>query len=383
MLKEAEQGGVRILWVPVRASSYKKTALKDYQAVIDPDTPLAEMKAERDQAWVTICEEIEKSAVKSAKPEEERAAGNPNAVLSNLPERYAAFTGREPVFAQLQKALTARGRAALSGLGGVGKTQTAVEYAHRRSDAYACKFWAAAHSREALISAYLTLGGLLKLPECDAQDQTRAVDAVRRWLGSHESWLLILDNADDIRMVREFLPEGKNGHVLLTTLAQAVGATARLVEIRQMSAQEGALLLLRRAGYVAEGAWPGSASESDQAAAIEIARQLDGLPLALDQAAAYIEETGCGLSGYLSRYRTYGPELLRLRGALACDHPDPVVTTWVLSFENIERAHPAAAELLDFCAFLSPDGIPEEVLSEGATELGPVLGAVAGCARAG
>ncbi|MGB8465378.1 MAG: hypothetical protein WCE49_10575 [Terrimicrobiaceae bacterium] len=77
------------------------------------------------------------------------------------------------------------------------------------------------------------------------------------------------------------------------------------------------------------------------------------------------------------------PELLRLRGALACDHPDPVVTSWALSFENIERVQPAAAELLDFCAFLSPDGIPEEVLSEGATELGPVRGAVAGRARAG
>ena len=62
LLKEAKQGGVRILWVPVRASSYKKTVLKDYQAVVDPDKPLANMTAaDRDPAWVKICAEIEKA----------------------------------------------------------------------------------------------------------------------------------------------------------------------------------------------------------------------------------------------------------------------------------------------------------------------------------
>ena len=294
-----------------------------------------------------------------------------------LPERNPFFTGREPVLARLQEALAARGRAALSGLGGVGKTQTAVEYAHRHLDDYVYTFWATAHSREALVSGYLAVAGLLKLTESDAKDQTLAVDAVKRWLGSHEGWLLILDNADDIGMARKFIPPGKSGHVLLTTRTRAVGAVARLVEIPEMGTEEGALFLLRRANYVGENAALDLASKADRATALKIATQLDGLPLALDQAAAYIEETDCGLSGYLSLCQTHGPELLELRGALASDHPDPVATTWALSFENIERANTAAAELLRFCAFLSPDGIPEEVFSEGAPELGPVLGAVA------
>ena len=294
-----------------------------------------------------------------------------------LPERNPFFTGREPVLAQLEEALSGRGRVALSGLGGVGKTQTAVEYAHRHLDEYVYTFWATAHSPEALVSGYLAVAGLLKLPESDAKDQTLAVDAVKRWLGSHEGWLLILDNADDIGMAREFIPPGKNGHVLLTTRARAVGAVARLVEIQEMGTQEGALFLLRRANYVAENAELDSASRADQETATEIAIQLDGLPLALDQAAAYIEETGCGLLGYLSLYRTHGPELLQLRGTMASDHPDPVATTWALSFENIEKVNAAAVELLRFCAFLNPDGISEEVFSEGAPELGPVLGAVA------
>jgi Tetratricopeptide repeat len=115
---------------------------------------------------------------------------------------------------------------------------------------------------------------------------------------------------------------------------------------------------------------------TERATAKEIVTQLGGLPLALDQAGAYIEETGCGLADYLNLYRTHGPELLRLRGMLSSDHPDPVATTWALSFEKIEQANPAAVELLRFCAFLHPDGIPEEVFSKGAPELGPMLGPV-------
>jgi hypothetical protein len=104
--------------------------------------------------------------------------------------------------------------------------------------------------------------------------------------------------------------------------------------------------------------------------------EMDGLPLALDQAGAYIEETACGLSDYFDLYRTHGVKLLKRRGMMVSDHPDPVATTWALSFENIEKGNSAAAELLRFCAFLYPDGIPEEVFSEAALELGPVLGAV-------
>jgi hypothetical protein len=153
--------------------------------------------------------------------------------------------------------LAAQGRAALSGLDGVGKTQTAIEYAHRHSGEYNYVLWVVAQSRETLISGYITIAGLLKLSEFDAvkpeslealisgqlshlsetdfKAQTRAVDAMKRWLRSHEGWLLILDNADDFVMAREFIPSGKNGHVVLTTPARAVGAVARLVDVQEMA----------------------------------------------------------------------------------------------------------------------------------------------------
>ena len=131
--------------------------------------------------------------------------------LSNIPDRNPFFTGRESVLSQLQEALAARGRVALSGLGGVGKTQTVLEYSHRHLEEYDYIFWISAASREALLSSYVTIADLLKLPEFTAKEQALAVAAAKRWLSYHEGWLLILDNADDLAMVRGFVPSGKNG----------------------------------------------------------------------------------------------------------------------------------------------------------------------------
>jgi tetratricopeptide (TPR) repeat protein len=265
---------------------------------------------------------------------------------------------------------------AISGLGGVGKTQTAVEYAYRHRNDYQAVLWVGADTREALVAGFVRIAELLSLPEKAAQDQNLTVAAVARWLENNSGWLLILDNADDPKLAREFLPKGQ-GHVLLTTRAQATGGMAKRVEIVEMAPEEGALFLFRRTKIFAEDAPLDTASENERARAIAIAQELDGLPLALDQAGAYIEETGCGLSDYLALYRARGAELRRRRGELATDHPDPVATTWDISFKKIEEANPAAAELLRFCAFPHPDAIPEELITAGAAELGPVLGPVA------
>jgi tetratricopeptide (TPR) repeat protein len=296
---------------------------------------------------------------------------------SNLPDRNLFFTGREEVLAKIQDALARQGRAALSGLGGLGKTETALEYAYLHLDEYDYTFWANADSREAIASDYAIIAGLLRLSLAEAQNQTFTVNAVKHWLSSHQHWLLILDNADDLGMAGKFIPSGQNGHVLLTTRARAVGPIAQRIDIEKMGPEEGALFLLRRANGIAKDTPLEAVVEVDRVSVDEITSELGGLPLALDQAASYIEETGCGLSGYLDLYRKYAPELLRQRGELATSHPDPVATTWVLAFEKIHQADPAASELLRLCAFLHPDGIPEEVFREGAPELGPELERVA------
>jgi hypothetical protein len=136
--------------------------------------------------------------------------------LSNIPTLNPFFTGRGQILTELHDALAERGRAALIGLGGIGKTQTAVEYAHRHSAEYTHAFWATAASRETLLSSYVAFARMLKLPELEAKEQSVVVEAIQRWLNSNQGWLLILNNVDDLVIAREFIPMGDNGHVVLT-----------------------------------------------------------------------------------------------------------------------------------------------------------------------
>ena len=298
----------------------------------------------------------------------------------NVPfRRNPFFTGREPIFTQIHRLLhvgttTALSQPpAISGLGGIGKTQTVVEYAYRSRDSYPFVLWVQSNNHETLLLNFVALAKLLNLPERDAREQQMVVHAVKRWFETHSGWLLIFDNADDLAMVRDYLPEGTKGHTLLTTRAQAMGGLARKIELDTMRAEEGAELLLRRAGIIPVDATLESALTADRAAAIDIVRVMDGLPLALDQAGAYIEETNESVSNYLGIYQQQRAALLNRRGWLVPGHPDSVATTWSLAFEHVEGANPAAIDLMRFCAFLAPDAIPEELISEGAPYLGPVL----------
>ena len=302
----------------------------------------------------------------------------------NIPNtRNPFFTGREQLLALLHKRLsTARTAAliqpqALYGLGGIGKTQAAAEYAFRYGDEYTHVFWMWAATRETLVADFVTLAELLDLPEKEEQDQPRMVAAVKRWLAAHEDWLLILDNADDLPLAQDFLPTRHKGYILFTTRAQAAGAIAASVEVEQLNLEEGTLLLLRWAKLLDMDSPLDHAQAADRTVAERIVREMDGLPLALVQAGAYVEETGCSLADYHHLYATHHKDLLARRSRLLLDYPDTVATTWSLSFLLVEQANPTAADVLRLCAFLAPDAIPEELLTRGAAELGTIPGAEA------
>ncbi|HEY1351383.1 MAG TPA: tetratricopeptide repeat protein [Ktedonobacteraceae bacterium] len=292
--------------------------------------------------------------------------------------RNPFFTGRAEILQALHAAFNADedgpGQAlAICGLGGIGKTQTAIEYAYRYRDAYQLVFWIRAETSELLIADFTSLAAALALPEQHDQNQSHIVAAVKRWLSRQSRWLLVLDNVEDLGVVSEFLPETIGGHLLLTTRMQSTGQIAQQIRLEKLSPQESILFLLRRAKLLASPVLPDNLPQDHWLVARDVARTMDGLPLALDQAAAYIEETGCGLRGYLERYRQRRITLLRRRGGLLPEHPESVVATWSLSFEKIERRCPAAAELLYLCAFLHPDALAEHIITTGASELTPEL----------
>ncbi|HJT56217.1 MAG TPA: tetratricopeptide repeat protein [Ktedonobacteraceae bacterium] len=302
----------------------------------------------------------------------------------NVPyRRNKFFTGREDILTHLYRSLQADTATALtqpqgmSGLGGIGKTQTALEYAYRYHADYQAVLWVRADSHSALVSGFVTIAHLLNLSEKDERDQNRAVQAVMRWLRGNTAWLLVFDNADDIAIVSEFLPTAHRGHILLTTRSRAMGQVAQSVEVEKMDPEVGAFFLLRRASLLPLQAHPDLVSDYDRKLAKEISQLMDGLPLALDQAGAYIKETNCMLSDYLSLYQTRNTDLLKERGSASWDYPESVATTWSLSFEKVTQANPAAAELLNLCAFLYPDAIPEEIILEGAAELNPLFQSLA------
>ncbi len=301
----------------------------------------------------------------------------------NIPYPHNAFfTGREDILSQLHEKFHMAGVSlqpqAISGLGGIGKTQIAIEYAYRHRQDYQVVLWISADTRGSLISGFIAASGLLNLPtKQDEQDQMITVRAVLRWLETHTAWLLILDNADNLSLVHEFLPSAFEGHIVMTTRAQAVGGLADCIEVDTLEQDTAALFLLRRARLVAAATTLEEASISDIAVAREICTELGGLPLALDQAGAYIEETRCSLSQYLQHYRTRRSDLLRRRGKIVLDHPEPVATTWSISFEKVEQSNPEAANLLRLCAYLSPAAIPEDLVTRGAMFPGSLLKTVA------
>jgi len=403
-MERYDAGEVKVLPILLRAIDYKDTPFGKLSPLPSNGVPVKQW-SDLDDAFNNVAQGIRqvirefKSALRI--PESRTTEGvsptttpvTPVTVVTpvtlatpwNIPyRRNPFFTGRETLLTRLRHNLTTHKATALTqtqaihGLGGIGKTQTAVEYAYRYRDKYRAILWVSAATRDVLIAGFVELATLLKLPEKDEQNQQRVVTAVKRWLEAYDRWLLILDNADDLSLVEEdLLPAGGNGHILFTTRAQAVGALANGIEVQKLDQQEGVLLLLRRARVLALDAPLEQAPARDRAKAEEIVKEMDGLPLALDQAGAYIEETGCSVAAYLQRYRQRQTVLLKRRGGTGKEHPDPVDGTWSLAFEQVERQSAVAADLLRVCAFLSPDAIPEELIVEGASQLGSQLKTIA------
>ncbi len=297
--------------------------------------------------------------------------------------RNPFFTGRgqllEQLYEQFHRIDTSipNPSLALSGLGGIGKTQIVVEYAYRYRSEYRAVLWARADSRETLVADFMSLARLLDLPGHDAPDQMLVVNAMKGWMEQQEGWLLILDNADDLRLLANFLPGGGKGHVLMTTRAQATGKIARCISVEKLELSESVQLILRRAKLLNPDEPLKNASEAIIEEARELITELDGLPLAIDQAGAYIEEIGCSISEYLGLFRRRKLALLKRQSSVSADYPHTVASTWALSFQQVEQTDPAAAELLRLCAFLQPDAIPEAIFTQGAEYLGATLQEVA------
>ena len=202
-----------------------------------------------------------------------------------------------------------------------------------------------------LAADYAGLADALDLPDREATDQRVVVEAVRKWLQQNGYWLLVFDNAGEPAAVRGYLPQGATGHVIITSRNPSWGAVANSLSVEVMERTEAIGFLHKRTG------------QADDEATDKLAAALGDLPLALEQAGSYIEATGGSLSKYLNLFLAHQEKLLSDYGP-STDYRDTVATTWKLSFQQAGEGSPAAADLLNLCAFLAPDDIPRELLSE-------------------
>ncbi len=308
-------------------------------------------------ALIAIYEFLYKRRIENKRLTTEENTSITTESIRNIPFSHNPnFTGRVDLLEKLQEALSSGEHAAITdyqaitGLGGVGKTQLALEYAYNHLDDYQVIWWVRSEDTATLAADYANLAAKLALPEKTSQDQSTIISAVRSWLEQNDGWLLVFDNAQDPGDLKDYLPKVSGGHVIITSRESNWGGTAKTLPVDVFSREESIEFLRKRTG--------------GEDGAEALADALGDLPLALEQAGAYIEETGITLSDYLSRFQEEQVEVLK-RGKPS-SYPATVATTWELSFKRVQAESDAGADLLRLCAFLAPDNIPKSLLAEGA-----------------
>jgi hypothetical protein len=244
---------------------------------------------------------------------------------------------------------------ALCGLGGAGKTSVALEYAHRHLAEVGVAWQFPAEDPAVLAAGFGELAAQLGAGE--RGDPVAAVHGVLA--ASPAPWLLVFDNAPDRGSVAPFVPPTGRGRVLITSRNQ-IWPPSQALDVPVLGPRVAAEFLEARTG------------DTDRRAAAELAGALGGLPLALEQAAAYVQASGDSLAGYLASFVQRRPELLS-RGE-PTGYPQTVAATWRLAFADLQDAAPGAAGLLRLLAFCAPEAIPLRLLLHPRPELAGRLG---------
>ena len=278
-----------------------------------------------------------------------------------LPPRPAFLAGREELLAGLDTRLAGDDpgpqTVALYGLGGAGKTSVAVEYAYRHLAEVEVAWQFPSEDGTVLAAGFAELAAQLGARgAADARDPVASVHAVLAVFAA--TWLLIFDNAADLASVAEFLPPAGPGRVLITS--QNAAWPGQVLDVPMLDRDAAAGFLASRTG------------DPDQQGALVLAVELGGLPLALEQAAAYTQATGGTLASYLASFRRRRADLLG-RGEPTGYH-QTVATTWRLAFEDLQQAAPGAVGLLRLLAFCAPEAIPLRLLLQPRPGLAGQLG---------
>ena len=279
----------------------------------------------------------------------------------NLPFRSIKdlFIGRDKILDDLHASLSQPGgsvTAIVHGLGGIGKTRTAVEYALRNNDRFSALLFVRAPDRETLDRELAGLASVLRLPAAEAREDAVKRAAVLRWLEDTSRWLLILDNVDTpeaLAAADALARTRRTGHVLLTTRLSELPDGVSPVPLDLLTQDDATNYLLK----ATKGR---RVQPDDEIRARELAETLDRLTLALVYAAAYIRVTKLTFAGYLERWHAHRDDALTWANETMTGYPLSLARTWLTS---VEQLSPAGRTLLERLSFFANDPVPETLMN--------------------
>ncbi|RYO79958.1 hypothetical protein DL764_009955 [Monosporascus ibericus] len=357
-------------WAENRETTRAEDKAYSLLGIFDIQMPLLYGEG-KDKAFKRLREEINK-ALKGKLPS-----------ISGVPE-IEHFVAKEQELAEMRRTLSSNGSrrmVMLHGLGGIGKTQLAIAYAKRYKDSYSAIFWLNAKDENSLKQSFIKAAKQIlrehpsigRMGDVGTRDPDEVIDAVKAWLSlsNNTRWLLIYDNYDNPKLpkntdpaaldIYKFLPESYQGSIIITSRSSQV-KIGHPIRIRKLENMNDSLDILadtsRRHGLI------------DDSDAISLAKELDGLPLALATAGAYLEQTSTSFGKYLRLYKDSWTRLQKTTPELGSYEDRTFYSTWQLSFDHIKQRNECLARLLRLWAYFDNQDIWLELLQHG-NSLGP------------
>ncbi|MCJ1405466.1 hypothetical protein MMC11_008694 [Xylographa trunciseda] len=350
----------RLSWAATRQTTREEDMAYSLLGIFDIHMPLIYGEGENG-AFKRLREEIDKAS-KGTQREDFLVAFS----LSNASE-VNQFVAREEELAEMHKKLGSDGSrrtVVLHGLGGIGKTQLAIAYAIRHKDSYSAILWLNIKDKDSVKQSFATVAKQIsrehpsasRLSSVDMKgDLDEVVDAVKAWLSlpNNTRWLMIYDNYDNPKLpgnkdpavvdIQMFLPESYQGSVIITTRSSQI-KIGHSLPIGKLKVVSDSLEIL---------------SNPD---AISLAKELDGLPLALATAGAYLYQVTMSLSDYLRLYKESWARLQKTSPELSSYEDRTLYSTWQISYERVERQNPLSAQLLRLWAYFDNQDVWFELL---------------------